>query len=172
MWHQDISYVPQDVFISDSTFAENIAFGVHYDQINYDSLLQSASQAQILNFIESTPNKFETQLGERGTKLSGGQRQRIGLARALYKQPKVLILDEATSALDNTTEMLVNDAIMKLPNQITVIYVAHRLSTIKHCDKIFYLDKGSLIASGTYAHLLLTNPNFKRLAHEHPTISN
>ena len=109
------------------------------------------------------PGQYNTKIGERGIRLSGGQRQRIGIARALYKNPKVLILDEATSALDNNTEKAVMDAVNNLNKEITIILIAHRLSTVKKCDKIYFLDKGELKAQGSYDELIKINKNFSTM---------
>jgi len=142
-WRAIIGYVPQDIYLLDASVAENIAFGVPRDQIDQAALREAAEAAQILNFIESDlPAQWDTVVGERGVRLSGGQRQRIGLARALYHRPQVLILDEATSALDATTEAEVMKAIAALQGSLTMIIVAHRLSTIQGCDSICQLRTG------------------------------
>jgi ATP-binding cassette, subfamily B, bacterial PglK len=135
-WRRGIGYVPQDIFLIDDTIAANIAFGVSTGAINQVHLREAAKAAQILDFIESElPNQWDTTVGERGVRLSGGQRQRIGLARALYHRPSLLILDEATSALDHHTESEVMKAIRVLSNSITIIIIAHRLTTIDHCTQ-------------------------------------
>jgi ATP-binding cassette, subfamily B, bacterial PglK len=136
-WRAIIGYVPQDIYLLDASIAGNIAFGVPHDEIDQTALREAAAAAQILEFIEhDLPSKWDTVVGERGVRLSGGQRQRIGLARALYHRPQVLILDEATSALDTGTEAEVMKAIDVLQGSLTVIIVAHRLSTIEGCDSI------------------------------------
>jgi ATP-binding cassette subfamily C protein len=141
-WRQMIGYVPQDIYLLDETIAENIAFGIHRDQIDEEALRHAAEGAQILDFIEKElPEGFRTVVGERGVRLSGGQRQRIGLARALYHRPQVLILDEATSALDHATEAAVMDTIHKLQGNLTIITIAHRLSTLERCDKTIVIKK-------------------------------
>ncbi len=143
-WCSLIGYVPQDIYLLDASVAENVAFGVPPAEIDRESLQAAASAAQILEFIESElPNGWDTTVGERGVRLSGGQRQRIGLARALYHKPEILILDEATSALDVETEAEVMKAIQSLKGKITMIIVAHRLSTIESCDQVCRLRNGS-----------------------------
>lgn len=138
-WQSHIAHVPQTIFLADTTIAENIAFGVPADQINYQRVEKAAHQAQIANTIESWEKGYNTFVGERGVRLSGGQRQRIGIARALYKQADVIVLDEATSALDNETESSVMEAIEALGRDITVLMVAHRLSTLNACDTVYRL---------------------------------
>ena len=141
-WRRMIGYVPQDIYLLDETIAENIAFGIPLEQINEKALKAAAEGAQILEFIEKElPQGFGTVVGERGVRLSGGQRQRIGLARALYYKPQVLILDEATSALDHATEASVMETIHRLQGTLTIITIAHRLSTLERCDRIIQLQK-------------------------------
>jgi len=136
-WQRSIGYVPQHIYLADDTVAANIAFGVASKDINKESVVKASKIANLDEFvIEELPNKYQTIIGERGIKLSGGQRQRIGIARALYHKPQILILDEATSALDNQTEKAVMDAINNLNKDITIILIAHRLNTVKKCDKI------------------------------------
>jgi ABC-type multidrug transport system fused ATPase/permease subunit len=136
-----IGYVPQDIYLLDETIAENIAFGIPVEEIDQTALREAAKGAQILDFIErELPQGFETTVGERGIRLSGGQRQRIGLARALYHKPQILILDEATSALDIETERAVMETIYKLQGTLTIITIAHRLSTLERCDSVICLN--------------------------------
>ncbi len=143
-WQAGIGYVPQDVFLIDDTLASNIALGLSDDAIDLERLREVASAARILDFIENDLNDgFDTMVGERGIRLSGGQRQRIAIARALYRRPSLLILDEATSALDNETEAEVTEAINSLQGSVTMLVVAHRLSTVERCDKIINLMDGS-----------------------------
>jgi ATP-binding cassette subfamily C protein len=141
-WRQMIGYVPQDIYLLDETIAENIAFGVPLGEIDQTALRSAAKGAQILDFIEKElPHSFQTTVGERGVRLSGGQRQRIGLARALYHKPQILILDEATSALDHQTELAVMETIHRLQGSLTMITIAHRLSTLDRCNRVINLTK-------------------------------
>ena len=149
-WQAHIAHVPQAIFLADSSIEENIAFGVPRDQINSQRVRQAAQQAQIADSIESWPKQYQTFVGERGIRLSGGQRQRIGIARALYKQADVIIFDEATSALDNETEQAVMEAIEGLSKDLTLIIVAHRLSTLKNCTQIVELGEGGVKRAGSY----------------------
>lgn len=137
MWQANIAHVSQDIFLSDGSIAENIAFGIAPDRINYQRLNVAAQRAHLNTFIENLPQQYQTMVGERGVRLSGGQRQRIGLARALYKQAEVLVLDEATSALDVETEKSVMRSIEELGPEITVIIIAHRISTLRNCHFIY-----------------------------------
>ncbi len=143
-WRRMIGYVPQDIYLLDDSIEANIAFGV--DKVDAAALRDAALGAQILDFIEKElPRGFQTTVGERGVRLSGGQRQRIGLARALYHRPQVLILDEATSALDNETERAVMETIHRLQGTLTIITIAHRLSTLERCDRIIRVENGKII---------------------------
>ncbi|MFL2672477.1 MAG: ABC transporter ATP-binding protein [Prochlorococcaceae cyanobacterium] len=147
-WRSAIAHVPQSIYLADSSVAENIAFGVPKEQIDFDRLRAAAQRAQIASFIEASPDGYDSFVGERGIRLSGGQRQRLGIARAFYKQAQVLILDEATSALDNDTEQAVMDAINQLDRNLTVVMIAHRLSTVAKCDRVIRLDHGRVVADG------------------------
>jgi ABC-type multidrug transport system fused ATPase/permease subunit len=149
-WQAHIAHVPQAIFLADSTIEENIAFGVPKDQIDHDRVRTAAQQAQIAESIESWPRKYQTFVGERGIRLSGGQRQRIGIARALYKQADVIIFDEATSALDNETEKAVMQAIEGLNENLTILIIAHRLTTLKNCTHIVELGNSGIIRTGSY----------------------
>lgn len=164
-WKRLVGYVPQEVFLFDDTIARNIAFGIPADEIDRDRIRRVARIAQVDQFIqEDLPHEYDTFVGERGVRLSGGQRQRIGLARALYREPRILILDEATSALDGITEQGVMDAIGNLPWNMTMILVAHRLSTVRDCDTIYLLRQGRIAASGNYEELLARNATFRDMA--------
>ena len=163
-WQQTIAHVPQSIYLADTTLAENIAFGVPRNAIDLQQVRQAARQAQIADFIESRPEGYNALVGERGIRLSGGQRQRIGIARALYKQAGVLVFDEATSALDNATEQAVMDAIENLNRDLTILLIAHRLTTVRRCDTIIELGHGQVVAQGTYEQLLEHSPSFRSMA--------
>ena len=164
-WQRNIGYVPQLIFLSDVTVAANIAFGLPHHKIDYQAVENAARVANLHDFITSELSEgYETVIGERGARLSGGQRQRIGIARAVYHDPDVLILDEATSALDNITEKIIMEAVRKLGHKKTIIIVAHRLSTVRHSDKLFLFERGKIIESGSYNELINSNSNFKEMA--------
>jgi ATP-binding cassette subfamily B protein len=153
-WQTHIAHVPQAIFLADSTVAENIAFGVPSELIDHSRVREVAIKAQIAQTIESWDRKYSTLVGERGVRLSGGQRQRIGIARALYKQADVIVFDEATSALDSGTECAVMQAIECLGDDITVLIVAHRLTTLKKCSKVVELQEGEIKREGTYVEVV------------------
>jgi ATP-binding cassette subfamily B protein len=153
-WQAHIAHVPQAIFLADSTIAENIAFGVPKEEIDRDRVMRAAQQAQIADYIEALPRQYETSVGERGIRLSGGQRQRIGIARALYRQADVIIFDEATSALDNKTEQAVMQAIECLNKDLTLLIIAHRLTTLKSCTQVVELGEGGIKRSGSYQDIL------------------
>ena len=164
-WQRAIGYVPQNIFLSDDTVAANIAFGIDPKKINQEDVERAAKIANLHEFVnDELPNQYQTTIGERGVRLSGGQRQRIGIARALYHNPQVLILDEATNALDNLTEQAVMEAVNNIGNDITIIMITHRLSTVKECDTIFLLDKGELKAKGSFQELIKDNDYFRAVA--------
>lgn len=162
-WQTEIGYVPQSIFLSDDTVAANIAFGESDAAIDREAVIRAARLAHLDEFVESLPQGYDTVIGERGMRFSGGQRQRIGIARALYRNPDIVVFDEATSALDTVTERAVMDAIRTLQGQKTVIMIAHRLSTVSHCDNIFFLKDGRLAGSGDYDRLASTNDAFRDL---------
>ena len=143
-WQRTIAHVPQSIFLADTSILENIAFGVPPDQIDFERVRMAAEQARIAEFVESRHEGYGAIVGERGVRLSGGQRQRIGIARALYKKAEVLVFDEATSALDNETELAVMEAIEGLSRDLTILIIAHRLSTLKNCDTIVRLEGGEI----------------------------
>lgn len=153
-WQVILAHVPQAIYLSDTSLAENIAFGVEVDKIDMDRVREAAQKAQIAETIEALPQKYDTFVGERGIRLSGGQRQRIGIARALYKNAQVIVFDEATSALDNETELAVMEGIENLADDLTILIVAHRVTTLKRCDKIFRMDKGEVIEEGVYEEMV------------------
>ncbi len=161
-WQRSIGYVPQEIFIADDTLEANIAFGVDKKDVNIESVKRAAKIAHLHEFvINELPHQYQTTVGERGIRLSGGERQRIGIARALYRNPQVLILDEATSALDNITEDSVMRKINQLGDNKTIIMIAHRLSTVKECDIIFLMDNGKIKAKGSYHELIKSNEQFR-----------
>ncbi len=144
-WHKTVGYIPQTIYLTDDTIRANVAFGIDPDQIDDERVRNSLRDAQLLDYIESQKDGIYTQIGDRGVKLSGGQRQRIGIARALYRQPSLLVLDEATSALDNETEAAVMESIDSLAGSLTIIIIAHRLSTIQNCDIVYEVKDGNVL---------------------------
>jgi len=153
-WRQMISHVPQEIFLADTSILENIAFGVPRDEIDIDKVKISSERALISEMIESLELQYDTTTGERGISLSGGQKQRLGIARALYKNSSIIVLDEATSALDIETEEKVIESIRSLDNSRTILMVAHRLQTLKFCDRIVKLKNGEIISEGSYDKIL------------------
>jgi ABC-type multidrug transport system fused ATPase/permease subunit len=149
-WQNQIGYVPQSIFLTDDTLKNNIAFGLDDNDIDEKALNHAIKYAQLESFINDLPEGLSTNVGERGVRISGGQKQRIGIARALYHNPTVLIFDEATSALDNSTEIAFVNAIKNLAGLKTIIIIAHRLTTIEHCDYVYKLDNGKIISEGKY----------------------
>jgi ATP-binding cassette, subfamily B, bacterial PglK len=152
-WQHNVAYVPQMIFLADASIAENIAFGVHRDEIDMARVREAAQQAQIAEFIESSASGYATMAGERGVRLSGGQRQRIAIARALYKKATVLVFDEATSALDAETEEAVMQSIERLGRDLTIVMIAHRLGTLRGCDVIYRIAKGHIESASQYHEL-------------------
>lgn len=152
-WQQNISHVPQHIYLSDSSIRENIAFGISKEKINQERLTNVVKKAQLEDVINDLPQKYETTVGEQGVRLSGGQRQRIGIARALYRNSNVLILDEATSALDVTTEQAITQSIEQLNDDLTILIIAHRQETLKNCDVIYELKNSQIHRQVTYAEL-------------------
>jgi ABC-type multidrug transport system fused ATPase/permease subunit len=155
-WQSHIAHVPQSIFLADSTIIENIAFGIEKDKIDRDKVISSSQKAEIADSIESWPLGYNSLIGERGVRLSGGQRQRIGIARALYKNADLIVLDEATSALDNFTENEITKSIDKLDKNLTIIMVAHRITTLKNCNRIFKLENGLISKEMKYNDLNVT----------------
>jgi len=154
MWQKNIGYVSQSIYILDDSFKNNIAFGIPKDEIDDEKINNATKLAQLETFINELPEGLNTFAGEQGVRISGGQLQRIGIARALYNNPSILVFDEATSALDNETEKSVMDSITNLQGNKTIIIIAHRLTTVKDCDIIIELDKGSIIKKGTPREML------------------
>jgi ABC-type multidrug transport system fused ATPase/permease subunit len=164
-WQKSIGYVPQQIYLADDTISANIAFGVDHQKIDQQAVQNAAKNANLHDFVtQELVHGYNTTVGERGVRMSGGQRQRIGIARALYHNPSILILDEATSALDTLTEQAVMDAVNNLSRKITIIIVAHRLTTIRECDQIFLLEKGIVKATGTYEELVGKSDQFRAMA--------
>ena len=152
-WQANIGHVPQSIYLSDTSIAENIAFGVPREEIDLERMREAAAQAQIAGHVDGLITGYDTIVGERGVRLSGGQRQRIGIARSLYKRASVLIFDEATSALDNETEKAVMQAIEGLGDELTILMIAHRISTVQKCDMIVELKNGRIQRTGNYQEL-------------------
>ena len=167
-WQHAIGYVPQHIYLADDSVLANIAFGVPTKDIDQQAVERAAKIANLHEFvINDLTQGYATTVGERGVRLSGGQRQRIGIARALYHNPKVLILDEATSALDNLTEQAVMEAVNNLGHDITIILIAHRLSTVRQCNQIYLLQRGEVKAQGTFEELMHASEQFRRMAASH-----
>ncbi len=163
-WQRAIGYVPQQIYLADDSVAANIAFGVNVNDIDHQAVERAAKIANLHEFVVNDLSQgYATAVGERGVRLSGGQRQRIGIARALYHNPQVLIMDEATSALDNLTEQAVMEAVNNLGHDITIILIAHRLTTVRQCDQIYLLEQGEVKARGTYDELTASSQQFKTM---------
>ena len=162
-WQKIIGYVPQSPLILDETLRRNIAFGLEDDQISDTKVMDCIEKANLSEFIRSNSMNLDTSLGDRGIMISGGESQRICIARALYNNPEILILDEATSALDPLNEKAIKQSIRNIKSEITVITIAHRLTTIEECDKIFLFESGELVANGTYANLVNTSKLFRSM---------
>jgi ATP-binding cassette subfamily B protein len=158
-WQRSIAHVPQSIYLADCSISENIAFGVPLDSIDMERVKDASKIAQISDFIESIPDRYDAMVGERGVQISGGQRQRIGIARALYKQSEVIVFDEATSALDTYTEAAVMKSIAGLNRDLTILIIAHRLTSLKDCDLIIELGNGKVVRQGTYESIIGSNLN-------------
>lgn len=164
-WQKNIGYVPQHIYLADDTVSANIAFGLAPEVVDQAAVERAAKIANLHDFVvQNMPQGYSTTLGERGIRLSGGQRQRIGIARALYHSPKVLVLDEATSALDNLTEQAVMEAVHNLSHGITIILIAHRLTTVRECDQIYLLEKGVVKSYGSFDQLVKESDQFRAMA--------
>ncbi|CAN1485492.1 MdlB ABC-type multidrug transport system, ATPase and permease components [Candidatus Nanopelagicaceae bacterium] len=163
-WPGAISYVPQDVAISNGTVRDNVALGFSRQYVDDNLVWEALEIAQLSEHVRELPNGLDTEVGERGTKLSGGQRQRLGIARAMFTRPKMLVLDEATSSLDGQTEFDISTAISNLRGTVTVIMIAHRLSTVRHADQIAYLRDGQILATGTFDEVRGLIPDFDHQA--------
>lgn len=162
-WRSCVAHVPQSLYLADTSIAENIAFGCDPASIDLDHLAKVCKEAQLDGFLASLPDGWNTSVGERGLRLSGGQRQRIGIARALYRSCSFLVLDEATSALDTVTESRVMAAIDQLTSDLTMIIVAHRLSTVQYCDRIIFIEQGCCTGFAPYQELLMTHQGFREM---------
>jgi len=159
-----IAYVPQDVAVIEGSVRDNVALGVPTELVDEDAVWEALGRASIDEMLRTGREGLETRVGENGIRLSGGQRQRLGLARALYARPRLLVLDEATSALDVVTEQSINSALIRLEGEVTLIVIAHRLATIRHCRKVAYLDKGLLKAVGSFGEVRAKQPDFDKQA--------
>ncbi|HET6967492.1 MAG TPA: ABC transporter ATP-binding protein, partial [Ornithinibacter sp.] len=162
-WQSTLAVVPQEVYLADASLRANIAFGDRPEDIDEDRVMEAVRRANLEHVVDGLPERLDTWLGERGVRLSGGQRQRVGIARALYRRPRILVLDEATSALDNKTERTVTETIRALAGEITVVVVAHRLSTVRHVDQLVFLDAGVVKASGSFEEVRRRNTDFAEL---------
>lgn len=163
-WQRNIAYVPQEVYLYDDTVRANVTFGLGIDRFDEKRMDEALQMAGIYEFVTNQlPEGIETVIGERGVRLSGGQRQRLGLARALYANPKLLVLDEATSALDNITEKEIIKSLLSLPDDLTIVMIAHRLSTVQYADDIFLLEEGNIANHGTYKELISSNDTFRKM---------
>ncbi|WP_019502663.1 ABC transporter ATP-binding protein [Pseudanabaena sp. PCC 6802] len=160
-WQNLIGYIPQSIFLMDDTIERNIAFGLPDSQIDKQKLDRAVRMAQLSELVEQLPDGLQTFVGENGVRLSGGQRQRIGIARALYHDREILVLDEATSALDNETESLIGDALRELSGTKTTIVIAHRLTTVEHCDRIYEMNSGRIVRSGSYQEIVIEGQNYQ-----------
>jgi len=154
LWRTTVGYVPQTIFLIDDSLRKNIAFGLPNEEINEADVQQALQLAQLQEFVDGLPDGLDTVVGERGVRLSGGQRQRIGIARALYNKPEVLVLDEATSSLDTETEHEVMKAVQALQGTKTVVIVAHRLSTVEYCDRLYRLENARVVDEGTFSEVM------------------
>ena len=163
-WQDLLGFVPQSIFLSEGSIAENIAFGIPAKDISLKQVDKALNLANLTELVEQLPDGVNTRVGERGVQLSGGQRQRIGIARALYHEAEVLVFDEATSALDGITEKIVMDAIHEFSGQKTIVMIAHRLKTVEKCDLIYFMEHGKIIDHGTYQELVVRNVKFKEMA--------
>jgi ABC-type multidrug transport system fused ATPase/permease subunit len=163
-WQQHIGYVQQSVFLLDASIRENIGFGIAKDEIDNQRVNEVIKLVKLDAWIETLKDGIDSVVGERGVMISGGQRQRIGLGRALYHNPDMLVLDEATSALDNLTEQQIMEDIYNMKGSRTLIIIAHRLDTIRRCDRIIVLDKGQIVGDGSYEELVADNKHFQMIS--------
>lgn len=166
-WQKNIGYIPQSIYLADESLRSNIAFGIPEKDIDDEKVMQAIRLAQLDTLLDQLPGGLDTIIGEHGTRLSGGQRQRVGIARALYHEPEILVMDEATSALDNITEKLITNAIESLKGERTLIMIAHRLTTVKNCDTLYFMEDGEIIEEGSYDDLVHSNIRFREMALEY-----
>lgn len=163
-WPGALAYVPQDVMISNGTIRNNVALGFPFEEATNDLVNDALRIGQLIEFAEQLPEGIDSYVGDRGTRISGGQRQRLGIARAMFTKPHLLVLDEATSSLDGETEANISGAIQNMRGLVTVVMIAHRLSSVRHADVVLYLEAGEILASGTFEEVRNTVPNFDKQA--------
>jgi ABC-type multidrug transport system fused ATPase/permease subunit len=163
-WPGAMAYVPQDVAVLTGSVRENVALGIPMEFIDNSLVWEALERAHLAEFLRSSRDGIETLVGENGVQLSGGQRQRLGIARALYSRPRLLVLDEATSALDSETERLITETLESLAGAVTLIVIAHRLATVRHCDQVIYLADGRITGRGTFEEVRVQVPEFNRQA--------
>jgi len=163
-WPGAISYVPQEVLITNSSMRQNVILGYEEIEVSDENVWDALKLAQLEQLASEFPNKLDAIVGEKGSSLSGGQRQRLGIARSLFTRPKLIVFDEATSSLDGQTESDLSDSILGLKGKVTVIMIAHRLSTVRSADRVLYLDEGRLVCSGTFDEVRKSVPDFDRQA--------
>jgi ABC-type multidrug transport system fused ATPase/permease subunit len=163
-WPGAISYVPQNIFTSDGSVRENVSQGYETELATSSRIWRALELAKLKEYVENLPDGLDAQLGENGSKVSGGQKQRIGIARALFSDPKFLVLDEATSSLDGQTETEISNSIQSLSGSVSVLIVAHRLSTVRKANRVIYLEKGKILASGTFEEVRKKVPDFDKQA--------
>jgi ABC-type multidrug transport system fused ATPase/permease subunit len=163
-WPGAISYVPQDVLITQGTLRSNVSLGYPAEDAADTSVIDALEIASLTEFVKTLPNGIDTEIGERGANISGGQRQRLGIARAVFTKPSLLVLDEATSALDGETESRISTAIQSLRGSTTIVLIAHRLTTVRQADVVFYMEDGFIRARGTFEEVRKLVPEFDRQA--------
>ena len=163
-WPGSISYVPQEISIFDGTIKDNVALGYALEEIDEELVARALNFAKLEDTVSRLPFGINTQIGEKGTKLSGGQRQRLGLARAFFSNPKLIVLDEATSSLDSENELRIGESIQLLKGKVSFVVIAHRLSTVRKADKVFYIENGEIKGSGTFDEVRIQAPDFDNQA--------
>jgi ABC-type multidrug transport system fused ATPase/permease subunit len=163
-WPGAVAYVPQDVHIFNGSIRENIALGYEPTSISDELMMGALEKAQLLDYVRTLPEGLDSQVGDRGTRMSGGQRQRLGIARALLTKPRLLVLDEATSALDGETESNISEGVQSLKGDVTLVIIAHRLSSVRNAGKVIYLHEGRVVSTGTFDQVRASVPDFDRQA--------